>query len=82
MGAFPHNGIYPSDNAVDVFKNLNIPEAKHAEVLADEPLGPTFVIFDLLGFCVSGAVDFNNQPRRKADEVSEVRPKRILTAKA
>lgn len=59
---------YRSQHAVDIAKNFMVPEADHLETLRFEESRARGI-----GFCaVLSAIDLDNQPRVKADEIRDV----------
>ncbi len=61
------NGFF---NALDVFENLVVPEAKHLEFLTFKPTGPLRVLLGSVGMLAT--IEFDDQTCREADEIDDI----------
>ena len=64
------------EHAIEVLKHIVVPEPQDAEALCLQPSRARGVL--RCAFCVLSAIHFNDEPRVKADEVGDVRPRRHL----
>ena len=72
-----HNGF---DDPFGLAQHLAVPEAQHAKTMGLEPFGACCVIGHLVGMVL--AVNLDDEPAVKADEVHDVSAEGHLTTKA
>jgi hypothetical protein len=75
----PERGGDDFDHGLSVVKHIVVPETKHSVPLSLEP-GCSHVIVGLL-VIVLASIDLDDQPLLQADEVHDVSPERVLSAK-
>ena len=57
-------------NALDIFENLVVPDAKHLEFLTFKPTGALLVLLGSVGMLP--AIEFDDQTCREADEIDDI----------
>ena len=77
---FAKNGDDRVAHSFDIPHDVGVPEPHHSKALGVKPGSTAFVGIDMDCFGVLAAIKFDNEPRREASEIDDIRSKRNLTA--
>lgn len=79
---FPDNAENELQHALDIVPHGRRPQSDHPDALLTQPRRPSPVALYLARIIMRRPIDLDGQPRRRAIEVENERPDRVLSSEA